>query len=126
MGCVCARKDMGKEGAACGKADTDDGDLAFNCRPVDKGFQLVCCFLLASFMHREGREGGYTQVGFMSGRFKAKITTRTIPTAVNLRMSISTGLTQGLEEEKTYTSPAANITATPIFFCTDRFNFSTS
>lgn len=35
MGCVCAREDVGKEGAACGKADTDDGDLAFNRRPVD-------------------------------------------------------------------------------------------
>lgn len=31
MGCVCAREDVGKEGAACRKADTYNGYLAFNC-----------------------------------------------------------------------------------------------
>lgn len=67
------------------------------------------------------------QVGFVLEVFRENTTTRTIPIAVNLsQCQHAHNSTTGGNEEQTYTNPIPNMTATPIFFCTDKFNLDTS
>jgi len=45
VGCVCAGKDVDKEGAASREAGADDSDLAFDYGPVVQGFHFDWFFI---------------------------------------------------------------------------------